>query len=66
LSVYVARYGVELPEEFVSHAQINNYEIPADLEVRQFVSNGVSFKFWLEWCAKKKAQREQSERIIQG
>jgi hypothetical protein len=47
LPVYVADYGVILPEEFVVHMKANRFEIP-EIQIGERFKRDLSF--WLDWC----------------
>ena len=49
LAMYVERYAVRLPEEFVSHARANGFRIPTDLDAGALAGAVVETAWWEEW-----------------
>ena len=49
LHVYVDRYSVRLPDEFVAHMKQNDFEIPQDLDQTELEERPVDGAFWIEW-----------------
>jgi hypothetical protein len=47
LAVYVADYGIVLPEEFVDHMKANDFRVPHIQIGEQFERDR---SFWIEWC----------------
>lgn len=49
LSVYVGRFQVRLPDEFLKHVRANAFVNPRPHpdEVR---GRGIDYEFWIEWC----------------
>lgn len=50
LHVYVDRFHVRLPDEFVAHMRQNEFVIPGDLARANFPEHDVDFSFWKRWA----------------
>jgi len=57
LWIYVAQFGVELPDEFICHVEQNDYKIPEDLDEVALNKGGFDTTFWKEWCRRKRSER---------
>ncbi|MFZ2642479.1 MAG: hypothetical protein WA117_15900 [Verrucomicrobiia bacterium] len=55
LWIYVDKYKVRLPEEFVVCAKSNGFRIPK-IDMRTLDPNAYDSGFWRDWCAKEKAR----------
>ena len=57
LAIYVEQFNVRLPDEFVSHARRNNFNIPPGLDQDQLDQAPYDLQFWYQWCRDEKEQR---------
>jgi hypothetical protein len=51
LAIYVERFAVTLPEQFVEHMIENAFAIAPDLDSEALEETPVDFSFWRRWCA---------------
>lgn len=58
LWIYVLRYDVILPEEFVAHMRSNHFDIPDGLRAGQLEALPMDFGFWRSWCATRAPKRQ--------
>lgn len=52
LAIYVERYNVRLPDEFIQHMAESNFTIPGNLDVRN--DEPMDLNFWVRWCKKQR------------
>jgi hypothetical protein len=57
LSLYVLRYSVRLPDEFLASARSGDYRIPACLDVESLRSRRYSYKRWVRWVRRNRSNR---------
>lgn len=51
LSVYVEKYNVKLPIDFISHIKRMNFKIHADLEIDPYDGDyKLDLNYWISWC----------------
>jgi hypothetical protein len=50
LAIYVERYHVRLPDEFIRHMEENNFSIPVGLNANSLNNVPVDISFWKAWC----------------
>lgn len=50
LPIYVEKFGVKLPNEFIAHAEKSNFCIPSNLDVTDLENRAVDIQFWKNWC----------------
>ena len=53
LAVYIEKYHVRLPDEFIKHMAANDFMIPLDLDVEKLRNMPVQTEFWKIWCKKQ-------------
>jgi hypothetical protein len=63
LAIYIERYHIRLPDEFIRHMAENNFTIPKDLDAkaikRRCQDEPSDFESWKTWC------KIEMERIAQ-
>jgi len=56
-SVYVDRYNIELPDEFIEHIRENGFQIPQGIKLEKLKKRmefeGSDFAFWRKWCGRR-------------
>ncbi len=50
LHVYVGRFHVRLPDEFVAHMRENRFTVPNELAKKTFPEHDVDLSFWRQWA----------------
>ena len=50
LSVYVERYSVKLPSEFVEHMRARDFKLPKGIDSAELENAPVDLDFWRRWC----------------
>jgi hypothetical protein len=50
LWIYVDKYKVRLPDEFISHMKENAFQISPNLDRHVILQGGYEFTFWDQWC----------------
>ncbi len=53
LPIYIERYSVRLPEDFLNHVYQRNFQIPKNLDLKLLEKFPVDDKFWLRWARRK-------------
>ncbi|NQU20851.1 MAG: hypothetical protein HQ567_06175 [Candidatus Nealsonbacteria bacterium] len=56
LAVYVERYHVKLPAEFVAHMRANDYRMRPESDPHTLANLPVSSSFWESWCNQNRCQ----------
>jgi hypothetical protein len=56
LYIYIDKYNVELPAEFLAHVKKNDYKIQENVYFTAFDGMIGSSKFWDAWCKNKKKE----------
>lgn len=54
LAIYLEQYHVRLPDEFIKHAEENNFILPDKLDVSSRSALPVDLSFWAVWCRKER------------
>ena len=54
LAIYVERYHIRLPDEFIRHMEKKNFSIPEDLDVHNLNNSRYDVTFWKTWCKREK------------
>lgn len=51
LYVYVEKYKIKLPEEFVSHMKANDFVVPSNIDdsLQDVYAVNFDFSFWIKW-----------------
>jgi hypothetical protein len=57
LWIYVEKYMIRLPEEFIYHAEGNNFSVP-ELEPQSINTSEYDVEFWDRWCEKERLRAE--------
>lgn len=60
LVIYVEKYGVRLPEEFLTHAMHNKFQIPAGLDADVLGALPFDLSFWDDWCMREVPPKQKS------
>lgn len=50
LPLYVEKFSIRLPDEFVEHASSLNFQIPANLDQEELQRREINSDFWERWC----------------
>jgi hypothetical protein len=53
LVIYVERYHVRLPDEFIEYMAESNFTLPVDLDVRTLNRDRYDVSFWRAWCSRE-------------
>jgi hypothetical protein len=54
LPIYVERFHVRLPDEFIRHMEKNSFTVPGGLDSQKLEMESVDFEFWKVWCKREK------------
>lgn len=57
LAHYIEHHSVMLPDEFIQHMELNNYEVPQGINLAEFKNVAYERTFWKDWCQKTIKER---------